>query len=190
MAKITALPTRDAIRRNRRDRLENGMTFPLEVTSLGFDVDEPLRARVRRISTIDSATLEGLPDELKQTVFDGLQEFEKERKAAEGMTDPENLAGMLANNSKIVDVATAWCKAAFINPRLYDTEAEAAKHSDPDPNIVAWLVDDVDPEDRVSLFMACVDSSSPAMRKLKVFRPEREALVQDDAPRAVAETAV
>lgn len=178
MADYTKLPSRDHVLAHRQERLENGFIFPLTITSLGMD--ETINARIRRIATIDRAVLEGLPTNLQDVIFEGINEFQKEQKAAEGMDDPRNLTEMMGNNDKIMNAADAWCKAAFIHPRLVDTRAEIADED-------TWLVEDVEPEDRAAVLMLCLDSDSAQLKKLKMFRPSRATAVQNNAPVSLTE---
>lgn len=161
--KIAPLPSRDAIRKLKRERIENGMLFPLTATSIGLE--EPIQARIRRVTTVDRAVLEQLPQDLQDTLYAGMTEFQREMKNAGDAPDPQSLIEMMTNNDKIVRAANAWCKAAFIHPRLVDAEHEITDEH-------TWLVTDIEPEDRVAVLMLSLDADSPQIKKLKLFRPQ------------------
>jgi hypothetical protein len=177
---ITPLPMLDALRRHKQDRLENGYLFPLNATSIGLP--EVIHARVRRLNSMDEAAINTLPQDMQETIWQGLKEFQAEQKKAAGMEDPQNLVEMMANNKKILKTADAWCLAAFIHPRLVRSDAEI---TGPD----TWNVEDVEAEDRVAIFMACMDADSDQVKKLKLFRPTWGRAVSDgEAGPVAAET--
>lgn len=178
---IKALPTREAIKRLRQERLENGLMFPLNATSVGLD--EPIEVRIRRITTIDNAVLDQLPKDLKVVLYEGIEEFQKEMKKAENAAEPTNLEEMMANNGKIVKAAKAWAKAAFIHPRLVDTEAEITDEN-------TWTVEDVEAEDLVAILMLSLNADSDQIKKLKLFRPAGRPAVANSENLPVAQDSV
>lgn len=175
--KITPLPSREAIRKHRQERLENGMLFPLNATSIGLE--DTIYARIRRITTLDRAVIAGLPNDLQETLFQGINEFQQAMKNADGREDPQSMLEMLANNDTILEAADTWCTAAFIHPKLVKTEAEIDSPT-------TWLVADVEPEDRVAVFMLSLDADSPQVKKLKLFRPAGRSAALHDAHVPVA----
>lgn len=178
MAKgITKLPSREAIRKHRQDRIENGFLFPLTATSVGLE--EVIEVRVRRLSTVDRAAIEQLPQDMQTVVWEGLKEFQAEQRKMADMDEPDNMAEMLSNNEKILKAADAWCRAAFIYPRLVLTEKEITNEG-------IWLVEDVEAEDRVAILMASLDADSPQVKKLKMFRPQWGIHVEDGSAVPVA----
>lgn len=181
MAEITKLPMLDAVRRHRQERLENGFLFPLSATSIGME--EVIHARVRRLSSVDRAAVQALPADMQQVIWDGLKEFQAEQKKAGDDADPDSLLEMLAGNEKILKTANAYCRAAFIHPRLVLNQSEITDEN-------TWLVDDVEAEDRIALFLACMDADSPQVRKLKMFRPTRRELATDGEAVSMAEASL
>lgn len=181
MAKIQPLPSHEMIKRLREERLLNGFTFPLTATSVGLD--DVIYARVRRISSLDEAAINQLPQDMQKVVWDGLQEFQEQQKASADLPDPQSLVEAMANNKKILATANAWCRASFIHPKLVMTEAEITDEN-------TWLVESVDAEDRVALFMASLDADSPQVKKLKMFRPEWGQLAPNGEARAMAAEAL
>lgn len=182
---LKPLPTREALKKFREDRLINGMIFPLNATSVGMEEDEKVHVRVRRISTIDRATLEQLPEDLKVTLYEGIEEFQREmKKAQEQNIEPANLDEMMANNDKIVKASKTFALAAFIHPRLVQTEAEIKGQTD------VWTVDDIEAEDLVAIMTICLNADSDQVKKLKLFRPQRALDAANGQNLSVAETSV
>jgi hypothetical protein len=159
--------TRQAIIEHRERQQRDGFTFPLAATSLGMP--EVQLARVRRLTTMDRAAIEQLPQDVQAKVWDGLRIVQEERRRADGGEDPRSLLEAVTNNEKVLPAANAYCIASFIDPVLVASEAELAQH----PN--AMLVDDIAAEDRVTFFWACNDPNSEAARSMKLFRPPVEA---------------
>ena len=169
-----ATDTDAAIAEIRQDQVENGFTFPLRVTYAGrwkTEDDIPL-ARVRRIATLDAATLQVLPQSIQDQVWQGIKEMRKAQEELQG-TDPETLNAMLANNDKILRAATIWCQAAFIAPQLVETPAEIKPG--------CWLATRVAAEDRIGVFLLSMDGDSALLGRLQAFRPEWAADAEDDA---------
>lgn len=164
--------SRDKMIAARKNSMEKGFWFPLETTSI--QVGEEIKVNVRRISMMDKAILEILPLNVQNVVWEGLQEYQREVKKAQAAGDPQSLAEAVRNNSQALKAADAWCIASFIRPRIVRTEDELALYPD------AWLLDDIAPEDRVSLMQACTDSSSDAAKLLKTFREEPQADARDN----------
>lgn len=174
---IDANFTDNAIAEFRRNQMENGFTFPLSATFAGWDEDgdntEIPEARIRRISTLDQAVISSLPEEIQQTVWNGMKEFQEQQKKLQAAGEAQNLGEMFANNDKILKAATIFCRAAFIMPQLVQTPDQLGPGK--------WLEERVAPEDRVNVFIVCMDADSEAMKKLKVFRPERHLATANDA---------
>lgn len=181
MGKLITM-SNDAITEFRRKQLTDGYTFPLTSTFAGMDEDDVGDARVRRISSLDSAVLESLPNEVQATVWAGMDAMRKFQNEAKSRGEPTNLKEMMANNREIITAASEWCIAAFIQPKLVKTEAELTPG--------AWLVDRVHEEDRVNIFLMCMDNDSDAMKKLRLFRPERRSDAEDDAAGGTPEPAI
>jgi hypothetical protein len=164
--------------------MEDGYTFPLASTFAGIhEDDEAPEARIRRISSVDEAAIHALPEEVQQTVWAGLSALKKFQARQRNMEDPQNLNEMLANNLEVLKAADEWCIASFIQPQLVRSMGEI-KDDD------TWLVTDVHPEDRVAVFMTSMDNDSAGMKKLKLFRPEREDDAQNGAPGEAAESSL
>ena len=188
MPEIKPLPSFEDILAELQEKQENGMTFPLTATSIGRP--EVMQARIRRITTINRVTLMGLPDDLQNTLFEGITEFQSEMASADTNADPQSLVEMAANNDKIVKAATQWCLAAFIYPRLVPTIEEARAQSKAHPDETVWPIQAIEPEDRVAVLMLSLDADSPQIKKLQLFRPQRQAALPDGAAVPVAETPV
>lgn len=155
--------SRSALLEHRRKQLEDGYLFPLTATSIGMD--EVLKARVRRLTILDRAAIESLPQHVQQAVWEGNKEAERMSKQMAGQ-DPQSLIESATKNETILPAANAWAIASFIEPRLVATEPELSGASG------AWVVDDIAAEDRVSFFLACMDADSTSARQLKLFRPK------------------
>jgi hypothetical protein len=176
-----ATETDAAIADIRRDQAENGFTFPLRVTYAGqwdSEDDIPL-ARVRRISTIDAATLEVLPQDIQDQVWQGVQEMKKAQEDLKG-SDPDSLNKMLANNDKILTAATIWCMASFISPVLVSDPSQVGPGK--------WLATRVAAEDRIGVFLLSMDGDSPMLARLKAFRPEWAIDAEDNAALSTSTT--
>jgi hypothetical protein len=166
--------TRDAYLQHQQKIREQGLQFPLAASSLGMD--DPLKARARRINTTDRAAIEALPTAVQETVWKGIKEFERQQKAA---TPAQSLIEAAIKNEEQMAAADAFCIAAFmgiyqgddqIASGLVGTTAELAGSPD------AWVVTDIAAEDRISFFYACLDADSASAKQLKMFRgpaPER-----------------
>jgi hypothetical protein len=169
-----ATETDQAIAEIRQDQAENGFTFPLRVTYAGrwkTEDDIPL-ARVRRIATLDAATLQVLPQNIQDQVWLGIKEMRKAQEELQG-TDPDTLNKMLANNDKILRAATIWCQASFISPILVDDPSQIKPG--------CWLTTRVAAEDRIGVFLLSMDGDSPLLGRLQQFRPEWASDEADDA---------
>ncbi len=174
---IDALFTDQAIADFRESQMLNGFTFPLSATFAGWDEDgdnaEIPEARIRRISTLDQAVISALPEHIQQTVWNGMKEFQEQQRKLAAAGEAQNLGEMFANNEKILKAATIFCRAAFIMPELVQTPDQLGPGK--------WLEERIAPEDRVNVFILCMDADSEAMKKLKVFRPERHTASQNNA---------
>jgi hypothetical protein len=189
MAGFTKLPTLEALRTFKEDREINGLIFPLNATSIGME--NVMEVRVRRISSVDTAAIQMLPQEIQDTVWEGIDELKAAQKGLEGAGEPDNLSEMLANNTKIVNAARIWSRAAFIYPRLAENDTERIKlEREITDETPVWTVDDIEAEDLVSILMMCLDADGAAAKKLKSFRPEWTPGLPDGAPGAVAEPAL
>ena len=175
------LPSMESIEAFQEEQLVNGFTFPLTATSLGRP--EPMLARVRRLSTIDKAAINALPSEMRDVIFEGLTEFNKQQKIMADADDPTSMNEMMANNDKVLAAANAWCEAAFIHPQIVRTREQAVGKQN------TWYLDLIHPEDRVGLLFACLDADNGNAAKLKMFRPKRRDAVENGGNVSMAETA-
>jgi hypothetical protein len=178
-ASLTPLPTFDEISEHRQRQVTDGYLFPLEATSLGMP--EPIQAHVRRLNITERAVIDALPLNLRQTVFEGVKEYErltKQNRANPNAGLGNTLEEIVTNNEKSMKAADAFCVAAFIRPKLVYTEDE--RQNDP----YTWTIDKVAVEDRALMFMACMDADSQAAGLLKLFRPETRPDVSDVAPKS------
>lgn len=177
------LPTRSALLKHRRDQQELGYTYTLAATSIGLA--EPIVARIRRLNLLDRAAISQLPTDVQQTVWDGLKDLQAEQKRlqAEG-GDPESLLDSVRNNERMLKAADPFCVAAFIEPALVADEHDLPAHPD------AWVVSDIAPEDRLSIFIMCADAESEQAKKLKLFRPRSVIDVPSRETGAVATTPI
>ncbi len=175
--------SRDALLEHRRRQREDGYLFPLTATSIGLD--EPLVAHVRRLNLTDRAAIDLLPQDVQGVVWEGVKEFDKLQKANRaGKDSPDSLDEAILNNEKSMKAADAFCIAAFIEPKLVATEADLPA------NGAAYVVTDIAAEDRIGLFMVCVDADSARAKNLKMFRRQPSPAVQNGATRPVATPAV
>jgi len=173
------LPTRDALREHKLRVLEDGYEFPLAATSLVYG--QKLTARAHRLSTTDKAAIDALPTTLQDTVWSGIKQFAELVKDGR---EPASLAEAAARNDEIRKAANGFCIAAFIEPRLVATEAELAG------NPGAYVVDDIEAEDRISFMYACLDADSAQAKQLRPFRRERAHDVPHDAAVPVAAASI
>jgi hypothetical protein len=159
--------SREAVLEHRRKQQDIGFTFPLAATSLGMD--EPIRARVRRLSLLDKAAVDRLSQDAQELVWAGIKVMRDERKRRERSGDdeiePETLEESLAQSEKTMPAANAFCVASFIEPRLVATQREVAQVPG------SWWVEDIHEDDRLAFWIACNDSSSDQAKRLKMFRP-------------------
>lgn len=159
------LISRDALAEFRRQRQELGFTFDLPATSLGLP--EMIKARVMRLSLLDKAAVQRLPQDAQEKVWAGLKAVRDERKKLERSGDleqePESLLEASMRNERIVPAANAYCIASFVAPKLTDDLRKVDNET--------WHVDDIELEDRVSFYLACNDADSDQAKKLKLFRP-------------------
>ena len=168
---LTSFPSRDQLIEQKRLTNENGYTFPLAATSIVQGTD--LTARVRRLSTTDRASINALPTAIQETVWAGIQKF------ADMVNDggkPDSLIEAATRNDEIRKAADGFCIAAFIEPRLVATEADLTG------NPGAYLVSDIEAEDRISFMYACLDADSAQAKQLKTFRPKPSQHVSPVAP--------
>lgn len=163
---ISKLPMRKALIEHRRRQIEDGMTFPLDATSIANGEEEPWYVRVRRISTMDEAIIEALPADAQQSVFEGLQALGRAQDEAGKNTDAKTMLEMLSNNKSALRAADELFCAAMIEPEVVMSEADLVHEPD------AYVVTDFAAEDRMALMMAMVNTESGMARKLKLFRPE------------------
>jgi hypothetical protein len=169
--------SRDALLEHRRRQREDGYLFPLTATSIGMD--EPMTAHVRRLNLTDRAAIDLLPKDVQGVVWEGVKEFDKLQKASKnGKADPDTLDEAILNNEKSMKAADAFCIAAFIAPRLVATESDLTAG--------AYVVSDIAAEDRIGLFMICVDADSARAKNLKLFRRKPDADVSNGTAGPVA----
>jgi hypothetical protein len=162
--------SRDALLEHRRRQREDGYLFPLTATSIGLD--ETMTAHVRRLNLTDRAAIDLLPKDVQGVVWEGVKEFDKLQKASKaGRDSPDSLDEAILNNEKSMKAADAFCIAAFIEPRLVATEADLTDG--------AYVVTDIAAEDRIGLFMICVDADSARAKNLKLFRRKPHADVSN-----------
>lgn len=156
---FTKLPSRDALIEHKRRALEDGYTFPLAATSIVQGIE--LQARARRLTTTDRAAIDALPTAMQETVWAGIKQFQQ---LVQDATEPDSLAAAAARNDDIRKAADGFCIAAFIDPVLVLTEAELSG------NPGAYLISDIEAEDRISFMYACLDADSAQAKQLKPFR--------------------
>lgn len=171
--KITSLPSYKAMMDHRRDVIENGFLFPLTASSIGLP--DVLQVRVRRLSTVDRAAINALPQDMQEVIFRGIKEMQRVQQQNNN-EEPENILEVLAGNEDILKTANAWCLAAFIHPRLVDSPHEIELGA---PGETVWALDAIHEEDRIALLLASLDADSAQNRKLKMFRPEWGRAAQD-----------
>ncbi|MDQ3541389.1 MAG: hypothetical protein M3440_11940 [Chloroflexota bacterium] len=178
---------RAALIENRRRQREYGFAFEFTVSNLGIPEDDQIKqGRVRRLNLADRATIDALPTHLQSTVWEGVKEFEKLQKANRaGKADPQSLMEAVMNNQKSMKAADAFCVAAFISPVIVATEDEFDRN--PEAN---YVVTDIAEEDRLNVFMICLDGDSEQAKKLKLFRPERTADAAARPTGAMAPTSI
>lgn len=179
------MPSREAFLAFRQKQVELGFEFPLTASSVGKS--EQWKARVRRLSLMDRASIDALPSLVQAQIWEGLKVLREEtrRRNRDGIDDPESLIEVLANNERVLPAADAFCIASFIDPPLVYRTDELNRF----PN--AYLVTDIRPEDRVSFFLACSDADSEAAKKLKLFRPDRESPIDvEPAPTRTADAPI
>jgi hypothetical protein len=170
------LPSRDALIEFKRRSVEDGYEFPLAATSIV--TGETIKARVRRLSTTDRAAIDALPTAIQETVWSGIKKFAE---LVKDNQEPQSLAEAAGRNDEIRKAADGFCIAAFIEPQLVATEAELTPG--------AYLVSDIEAEDRISFLYACLDADSAQAKQLRPFRgkpsqhvPDREAGGLDPEP--------
>jgi len=162
----STFPSRAALLKHKRDQQELGLEFPLAATSIGME--RQIVARIRRLSLVDRSTIKDLPEPVQAVVWEGLKDLQKEQKRLqEEGGDPQSLLEGLKNNERMLLAADPFCVAAFIEPQIVATEADLADNPD------AWVVTDLAPEDRLSIFLICADAESEQAKRLKLFRPRR-----------------
>lgn len=162
MTSMFALPTREAMAEHKRRALEDGYVFPLAATSIVQGTE--IKARVRRLTTTDRAAIEALPNDVQATVWAGIKEFQAEQQRISDEGEAQSLLDAVKSNTRVLPAADALCIAAFIEPRLVAAAADLATHPG------AYLVDDIEPEDRISFLHACLDADSASAKQLKLFR--------------------
>ena len=162
MDNITAFPSYDSIKKHQQEVTENGFLFPLNATSIGLP--DVLKARVRRLSTVDRASISALPQDMQHVIFKGIKELQRIQKQ-NNHEEPEDILEVLAGNEDILKTANAWCLAAFIHPRLVETPDQIDGDG-------VWALDGVKEEDRIALLLASLDADSPQNKKLTLFRPQ------------------
>jgi hypothetical protein len=153
------LPSRDALIDHKRRALEDGYTFPLAATSIVQGIE--IKARARRLTTTDRAAIDALPTAMQETVWAGIKQFAALVKDA---VEPDSLAEAAARNDDIRKAADGFCVAAFIDPVLVLSEDQLATHPG------AYLISDIEAEDRISFMYACLDADSAQAKQLKPFR--------------------
>ncbi|MGB3328218.1 MAG: hypothetical protein WBA46_04635, partial [Thermomicrobiales bacterium] len=168
------MPSREAFLAFRQKQIELGYEFPLSASSMGKS--EMWLARVRRLSTMDRASIDALSPLVQDQIWEGMRIVREEtrRRNRDGMDDPESLIELLANNERFLPAADAFCVASFIDPVLVSHPSDLARF----PN--AYLVTDIAAEDRVAFFLACSDAHSEAAKRLKLFRPRGESTISLD----------
>jgi hypothetical protein len=182
--------SRQDLAEHRHSQIEDGFLFPLHATSLGGELEW---AQVRRLNVTETAVVEALPAHLQQTVFEGVKEFERLQQNQAKNTNGvgRTLKEMVANNQKGMKAANAFALAAFVDPRLAATEDDALAiereqagidYGEDGPPPV-WLMEQVSTEDRLLLFMACMDADSKAAGLLKPFRRQAGPELPYVAPR-------
>ncbi len=178
---------RNALLENRRRQREDGYMFEFTASNLGIPEDDQIKpGRVRRLNLADRATIDALPTHLQSTVWEGVKEFEKLQKANKaGKEDPQSLSEAVMNNQKSLRAANAFCVAAFISPVIVVTEEEFERNTE-----AQYVVTDIAEEDRINVFMLCLDGDSEQAKKLKLFRPERPADAAARPTGAVAPTPI
>ncbi len=178
---------RAALLENRRRQREDGFAFEFTASNLGIPEDDQITpGRYRRLNTTSPETIDLLPPHLQATVWEGIKEFEKLQKANKaGGDDPQSLMEAIKSNQKSMKSANAFCVAAFISPVIVATEEEFERNAE-----AQYVVTDIAEEDRINLFMICMDSNQAQSRNLKLFRPERPADAAAGAPGAVAPTPI
>lgn len=181
MDNITSLPSYKEMKRHQREVIENGFIFPLNASSIGKP--DTIHVRVRRLSTVDRAAINALPQDMQQTIFKGIKELQRVQKENNNQ-EPEDILEMLANNEDILKTANAWCLASFIYPRLVESASMIPDESE--SGEVVWALDAVHEEDRIALLLAAMDADSAQNKKLKMFRPTWGNAAQDRPALSVA----
>lgn len=169
MADFNRLPKPSLLQEHRRRQVEDGYVFPLEATSLGGD--ELWHIRVRDISLMNSANIKMLPTATQDVVYAGLKELERTTKVAQSLPEATNLFEMAKNNEMILQAADRFFCAVAVEPQVVLTQAEVADED-------TYYVDQIAPEDRVTLFFATMNKESEQAKKLKLFRPGPKADVR------------
>lgn len=170
------LPKRATLKKQREDLRNNGVIWPLPMTSIGDERDdddldgagETYEIHMRYISTFDRAIVDAMPKDAQEQVWEGISSIQNQQRHAKS---PDSLVSLAAQNDKQVQAARLLFCAAAINPKVYMTEEEA----DADPG--AYYVGDFANEDVVSYFMATIGGNAQLAMRMKLFRPER----RDDA---------
>lgn len=175
--------SRQAYLQHQKDLREKGLEFPLAASSIGHA--DPLYARVRRINTTDRAAIEALPTAIQDVVWRGIKEFEKQTKTA---TPAQSLIEAAIKNESQMSAADGYCIAAFMGIYQGDEQLASglvATEADLIESPEAWVVTDIEAEDRISFFYACIDADSASAKQLKTFRGSAKEHVPASQARAV-----
>lgn len=163
------LRNRQELRAHRQNQEELGYDFVLSATCIGAPEEDWVKARVKRISLRDAASIDQIPARLQDVVNKGLETLESAQKKIrdEGGANTETLRDRVKGNTDVLAAASAYCLATFIDPPLVESEDQLRDNPE------AWLVTDVHPDDQVDIFFGNLDADSPAAKKFRLHRPER-----------------
>lgn len=172
----------DEFLEHEEQRRENVFTFPLHVSSIGRS--KIWKVVARRVSIMDRASLDLLPDTLQDEVWKSLKRMEKEReKLQKAGAEVKSIHQALANNASFLRTADTFVSVAFVDPKI------VLDKSQEDPRARVLHIDRVAEEDRIAFLLACQDGDSEEARKFELFRPESESDVPGRDDGAVVEDA-
>lgn len=151
-------------------RRENLFKFPLHVSSLGRS--KIWKVVCRRISIMDRASLDMLPNHLQDEIWKALRRMDKEReKMQRAGREPQNIRQALANNESYLRVADTFVSVAFLDPKI------TLDKSKENPGERTLHIDRIAEEDRIAFLLGCQDGDSEEARQFELFHPESEGTV-------------
>lgn len=141
------------------------LLFPLYASSVGRK--ETWKVLTRRLSLTDRASIDQIPDNLQDFVFQQVRDAGKaQQRIVDEGGEPNDFIDALKRQEGAQRAADIFCMASFVDPEIVLEERQedlAARK--------LWI-GRIHSEDRFAFFMACTNAETEFAKRFERFRPQ------------------